>query len=271
MKKTVIKLGGSALENLETQQELALLVAGLRQKGHMVFLVHGGGPAINRALEASGLNWTFVNGQRRTSSEMMEIIDRVLSREVNSSVVNGLQMAGIPAVGLSGAGDKILTCQQVSEDLGRVGTVTGVELDPLLAIAQAGAVPVIAPLGYDANGLRFNINADKAAAKIASALKAHELIFLTDQKGVLNEKKHLIRRATPGDVSEMIESGFIYGGMRVKVEAMMEALTEGVLSIRVLHAHTASRIVEKKFVGTRLSFPKNHFPQENITKSRYAN
>jgi acetylglutamate kinase len=252
-KKVVIKLGGSALGNQETLNELAALVRGLRDEDKDVVLVHGGGPAINADLTARGIEWKFINGQRQTTPAMMSVIDEVLSKKVNSRVVNAMLESQIPAMGLSGARDKILLCSQLNEELMRVGQVEQVHIKRILECLDFdnSPLPVIAPVGYSSRK-KFNVNADWAATKIAVALEADELIFLTDQFGIWDENKNPMREASPERLNSLIAIGVISGGMFTKVSAMLQSLEMGVGQVRVLHAGQASQLLIDKRVGTLL-------------------
>lgn len=236
----VVKLGGSSLGSSRTLVELARLVRKLQDQNLDVVIVHGGGPAINQELTNQGIEWTFVHGQRKTSEEMMGIIHDVLFHKVNGMIVDSLNQNGIPAIGLSGANEKILFCRQADPELGWVGQVMKVDVQKITTVSK---VSVIAPVGYGANGELYNINADWAAAKIAIALGARQLIFLTDQKGILDAKKNLIQEATAQDLLDLIGCGVVSGGMRTKVLAMIAALDEGVPEVLVTHADTAAAIV----------------------------
>jgi acetylglutamate kinase len=253
-KNIVIKLGGSSLSNPATLNELAVVVRGYRTRGYNVVVVHGGGPAINEELKSRGITWTFVNGQRRTTPEMIAVIEEVLGSKVNSMVAANLHAAGIPAVGLSGAKDGILFCKKQSEDLGLVGSVEGVDITGIQAVldAENSPTPVIAPIGFGPNGLRYNVNADWAATKIAIALNAEKLVFLTDQNGILDGSQTLIRMAEPSMIHGLMEEGVISGGMHTKVLAMLTALDLGVQQVRVLNAAKASRVLARARHGTML-------------------
>ncbi|HEX4923071.1 MAG TPA: acetylglutamate kinase [Bdellovibrionales bacterium] len=263
--RIVIKLGGSALGDAATLGELVKTVRGYRRRGYHVAVVHGGGPAINEALKARGIAWTFINGQRQTTPEMIEVIDEVLSKQVNGRVVEALRAGGIPATGLSGA-DGILNCVQANAELMQVGLVESVDTSAIENAWAAGfandetgrtydaPVPVIAPVGVGARGEKYNVNADWAATKIAAALQAERLLFLTDQKGILDRNKKPLRSATPEVIHQMIQDGDISGGMCTKVLAMMSALNHGVEQVRVLHAAHASKVLTAVKAGTLLVF-----------------
>ncbi len=253
--KIVIKLGGSSLESPETLKELATLVRGYHSKNYNVVVVHGGGPAINKELMSRRIEWKFINGQRQTTQEMIEVIELVLAKKVNSMIVNDFRKSDIPAVGLSGAKDKILFCVQSDPELMQVGKVKRVNIESIEA-AFTGAVnatPVVAPIGFGVNDEKYNINADWAAAQIAIAVKARKLIYLTDQKGILDENKKLVPKANSEIINKMIESGVIAGGMYTKVMAMIAALNEGVKKVQVLQATEASQLLNSnKKIGTLL-------------------
>lgn len=255
--KIVIKLGGSSLQNQATLKELAGLIEGY-QKKFSVVLVHGGGPAINQELIARGIEWKFINGQRQTTPEMMSVIDEVLATQVNGRIVTSLKEYGFYATGLSGARDHILFCKHADPELMQVGAITHVNTEKIedLIAQMPSQIPVIAPIGTNAEGEKFNINADWAATQIAIALKARKLIFLTDQDGILGEKKRLLRSATPIVIHKMIQSGVIYGGMQTKVLAMISAIDAGVKHVHVLNAGSASQVLQQSKMGTLLKNPR---------------
>lgn len=248
-KVIVIKLGGSALES--SLDELKTTVEGLKSKGHRVVLVHGGGPAINKELTARGITWTFVNGQRRTTPEMMSVIEDVLAGTVNAMVVDALNQAGLKATGLSGG--QFLFCRQQNQELGLVGQVEVVATEAINEALANGEIPVVAPIGrgYDMT-TRYNVNADWAATQIAIALRADELTFLTDQNGILDGDGALVKKAAPELLEGMIASGVVSGGMCTKVLAMISAVRHGVAQVRVLNAAKSSVTLGRRRIGTIL-------------------
>lgn len=253
--RIVIKLGGSSLQNPETLKELATLVRGYQKRRYAVVIVHGGGPAINEELTRQNISWQFIDGQRQTTPEMMGVIDSVLGTKVNGMVVDHLKLQNISAVGMSGA-NGILLCSQAKPQLMQVGQVDDVNAQSIEAIVnQIGTaqVPVIAPIGVGQNGEKYNVNADWAATRIAVALNAKKLIFLTDQSGILDQEKQLVPRATAQMIDQMILDGVISGGMFTKVKAMMTALSCGIKQVRVLHASFASMALTADAIGTLLT------------------
>ena len=253
--RIVIKLGGSSLQNSETLQQLATLIKGYQKRRYRVVVVHGGGPAINAELTKHNICWQFINGQRQTTPEMMNVIDDVLAKKVNGSLVEKLTQEKIAAVGISAAEEKILFCLQASKELMQVGKVQSVDVSAIEnLLAQFGAkVPVVAPIGIGANGEKYNVNADWAAAQIAMTLNAKKLIFLTDQSGILDGDKQLVAIATPQMIDRMIEDGVISGGMFTKVSAMTTALKAGIKQVRVLHASKACMLLSAERIGTLLT------------------
>jgi acetylglutamate kinase len=268
--RIVIKLGGASLDNPKTLGALAELVRGYQKRRYNVVLVHGGGPAINQELTARGITWSFFEGQRQTTPEMMDVIDEVLSVKVNSRIFESLRLSKIAATGLSGAKHNILSCVQLNEQLGQVGEVKAVDVGAIEACFTTlpCSVPVIAPIGGSTSGLKYNVNADWAATQIAIALKAKKLIFLTDQNGILDENKMLVKKVNSRMIQKMIDEGVISGGMCTKVRAMMTALQEGVKKVRVLNAANAANLLEAltndELRGTLLVDPRAQSLKEGL-------
>lgn len=253
MSTVVVKLGGSALQNPETLGKLSELVHELRSQAYKPVIIHGGGPAINQELTQRGIAWQFINGQRQTTLEMISVIENVLANKINSMLTYSLQCAGLPAIGISGASNNLLFCTQASLELQQVGNIEKVnseKIEALLSLASP-QIPVIAPIGIGTKGEKYNINADCAAAKIAVALKAEKIIFLTDQKGILDHNSELVPVIVPAVIHQMINAGVINGGMYTKVMTMMMALNHGVKEVQVLHATQADEY-GKIPLGTRL-------------------
>lgn len=257
-KRVVIKLGGASLgavAHAGAVWGLASLIEDYRSKGFEAVIVHGGGPAINERLTELGIVWSFVNGQRKTTHEMIAVIDDVLANQVNRSIVAGLREAGISAVGLSGASDGILLCSQADVELGWVGQVDRVETRAIEVVAAflGAPVPVVAPIGTDAEGQRYNVNADWAASRIAVALGAEELVFLTDQDGILGHDKQVLRSISDDEARALMATGAISGGMCTKVLAMLAASESGVGKVKVLNARSVALDPSATEIGTTIS------------------
>jgi acetylglutamate kinase len=243
-KTIVIKYGGSAMTEASLRASFAVDVVLLKYIGLRPVIVHGGGPQIGRTLERLGRSSTFVDGLRVTDDETMEVVEMVLGGKVNREIVALVQQAGGRAVGLTGSDGDLLRVERrlhQGRDIGRVGRVVEVNPEAISAVAGAGFVPVIAPIGVDAEGVTHNVNADEAAGAIARALRAEKLILLTDVPGVLDAQGELIPQLSATEARKLIAEGTIRGGMIPKVECCMEVLEGGVARAhvvdgRLLHA-----------------------------------
>jgi acetylglutamate kinase len=236
-KTVVIKYGGSALSKTDDGGSFAVDAVLLKYIGLRPVIVHGGGPQIGATLERLGKRSTFVDGLRVTDDETMEVVEMVLGGKVNREIVSLVQEAGGRAVGLTGNdGNMIRVTQRLEDDrdLGRVGRVVHVDPAAIAAVAGAGFVPVIAPIGVDDRGVTHNVNADEAAGAIAAALGAEKLILLTDVEGVLDAEKRLLPVLSVEQARTRIAEGTIRGGMIPKVECCISALEGGVASAHIV-------------------------------------
>lgn len=248
----VLKLGGSSLQDLSVLTQVTKTISDYRKYGYQVVLVHGGGPAINAELTRRGITWQFINGQRQTTPEMMKVIEEVLFGQMNQSLVDALNAAGIPAVGFSGAENNTLLCTQTSIELGQVGLVQSVNPHLLSRALQQPEefVPVLAPIGVGRFGEKYNINADWAACKLAGAMKADKLIFLTDQFGILDQEGVLISKISAQSLLGLVEDKVVTGGMYTKVMTILDALKSGVKQVRVMSGQQAVDGLWSDFIGT---------------------
>lgn len=256
----LIKLGGAALQDASLVGSLCDDLALIRAVGVSLVIVHGGGPSINEELTTHGIQWKFIDGQRVTTPEMMDIVEMVLCGSVNRRIVRTLNHAGVRAMGMSGSDAKTLLCKQSNPELQQVGAIE--EVDPtfinLILNSQTepgkGCIPVVAPVGYGRDGRAYNINADWAASKIAQALNIRKIIYLTDQDGILDAEKKLISEIDAGELEQLIESGVVQGGMLAKARTMIDGLKNGVADIHILNARRPHCLVEELFtdrgVGT---------------------
>ena len=222
MNVIVIKCGGSVLHELSPA--FFTSVRQLRRSGIDVVIVHGGGPDIGQLLHALNIPSEFVNGLRKTTKEVLHVVEMVLNGKVNKTLVSLLQTNDIRAVGLSGVDDKLLQANPIDvQTLGYVGEVVHVRAHIIHTLLRHAYVPVIAPIGVDEHGQTYNINADTAAAAVAQALSADKLVFVTDVAGILNDGE-VVKEATAQMVEAMIADGTISGGMIPKVKAALHAL-----------------------------------------------
>jgi acetylglutamate kinase len=250
--RVLIKVGGAALTEETTLNYVTEAIQQFRLDGHRVIVVHGGGPAINSELTRQGIEWKFLNGQRVTTPAMMGIIESTLCGQVNSMLVRHFVASGISAVGLSGADHRTLLCTPQSEELGLVGAIQQVNslwIEELLRVSSY-PVPVIAPVGVGLNGQAYNINADWAAARLASALQVDQLIFLTDQAGVLDSEKQVYRTLSEKQIHGLIEDGTVHGGMMTKMRSVLYALNAGIGKVRVMNGRDAAFACNGDSFGT---------------------
>jgi acetylglutamate kinase len=232
----------------------------LKYIGMRPVIVHGGGPQIGRALARLGKESTFVDGLRVTDDETMEVVEMVLGGKVNREIVALVQRAGGRAIGLTGCDDDMIRVTQRLEadrDLGRVGKIIALDPAPIVAVSNAGFIPVIAPIGIDDAGVTHNVNADEAAGAIAAALGAEKLMLLTDIEGVKDAQGELIRQLDTREALKHIVEETIRDGMIPKVECCMSALGAGVTNAHIVDGRVVHALLLEIFtdggVGTLLT------------------
>ncbi|MEI7730767.1 MAG: acetylglutamate kinase [Verrucomicrobiota bacterium] len=263
----VVKYGGSFMDSpdQEVRNGVARDIVFLEAVGIDPVVVHGGGKAITRAMEKAGLQATFIQGQRVTDEATVNIVDQVLSREINPEVVRTIQTLGGQAKGF--AGPDIFTCKKMflkgpkgeKLDIGFVGEVTGVNTAPLLECIAKGITPVISPTARGVDGKIYNCNADVAAAMAAIALKAKRLVFMSDVPGLMRDPKDpatVIPHLRISEVPKLKEKGIVDKGMIPKVDSAVAAIKSGVDKVsfvdgRVPHA-VMLEIFTDKGIGTEV-------------------
>ena len=236
-KIAVIKYGGNAMIDEEKKDSVMRDIVLLNLIGVKVVLVHGGGPEITDMLRRVGKESRFVNGLRVTDRETVEIVQMVLAGKVNKSLVNLIQNKGGKAIGLSGMDGHLIEATIRDPELGYVGEITSVNVQPLLDMLDRGYIPVVSTLGCDNEGNVYNINADTAAAKIAGALRAECLISMTDICGILRDKDDpstLIPEIGVSEAPALVQQGIINGGMIPKVECCINAIHWGIQKVFIL-------------------------------------
>jgi acetylglutamate kinase len=236
----VIKYGGHAMGDDSLAADFARDVVLLKQVGINPVVVHGGGPQIGAMLDRLKIKSEFVDGLRVTDAATVEIVEMVLSGQINKQIVSSIGRAGGRAIGLSGKDGGLITVRRVTRttrdpdsniekvvDLGFVGDPEKVDVSILNTLRNTDIIPVIAPVGMDASGQTFNINADTVAGAIAGALSATRMLLLTDVEGVLDKQKRLIPEMTIADAQRYREDGTLTGGMIPKVETCIQAVEAG--------------------------------------------
>ena len=238
-KIVVIKYGGNAMIDDALKQAMMSDLVLLSLVGIKVVLVHGGGPEISQTLQRMGKESKFIGGLRVTDAETAEIVQMVLCGKVNKDLVSLIQQNNGRALGLCGIDGQMLRVQKLAGevDLGYVGDITSVDTTPILNALHNGYIPVIATVGADETGQVYNINADTAAARIASELGAENIILMTDIRGLLEKKEDestLIPYVQVSDVPYLKKQGVISGGMIPKVDCCVEAVRRGVGSAVII-------------------------------------
>lgn len=230
-KVIVVKYGGNAMINEELKAAVMRDLVLLSTVGINVVLVHGGGPEINRTLDAMQIESVFADGLRVTTKETANVVQMVLAGKINKDLVCQIGNLGGNAIGLSGMDGHMIKCKPLDEKHGYVGEIVQTNMDVVNEVLANSFIPVISTIGYDEAGNCYNINADTVAAAIAGALKAEALISMTDVAGLLRDKDDedtLIHRVYISDVPALIAEGVISGGMIPKIDSMTNAIREGV-------------------------------------------
>ena len=227
----VVKYGGNAMTDDKLKFSVMRDLVVLNLLGIKVVLVHGGGPEISETLKSMGMESKFIDGLRYTDKETAEVVRMVLAGKVNKSLIDMIEKNGGKAVGICGQDGHIIKCEMQDEKLGYVGRITEIKTDLITDLLALGYVPVISTIGYDDDGNVYNVNADTAAAAIAGALSAENLILMTDIAGLLENKddpSSLIKKVYVSDIPAYVKQGIISGGMIPKIECCKEAIRRGV-------------------------------------------
>lgn len=248
---TVVKIGGSTLGSEDTTLQD---VVAMHRAGDRPVIVHGGGAMITDWLGHMGVASEFVEGLRATSAEALDVVVGVLRGVVNTQLVAEIGALGGQAVGLSGVDGGIVRAERYDERLGFVGRVTGVDAELLLALLDAGAIPVIAPIGLEPPGQPLNINADTVAGEVAHALGAERLVFLTDVDGLMDGEKRVLPAVDLARATELRAAGTLGGGMIPKVDACFRAVEGGAIAYMAngRQRGTLRRLVDGEALGTRI-------------------
>ncbi len=238
-KKVVVKYGGSAMLDPNLQMNVIRDVALLKLVGMKPIIVHGGGKEISKWVGLLGKEPKFVEGLRVTDEETMEVAEMVLNK-VNKNLVQMMEKLGVKSVGVCGKdGSTLHVTKKLAngQDIGFVGNIDRVNTSLIDTLIKQDFVPVIAPIGIDDEYQSYNINADDAACAIATAVGAEKLAFLTDIEGVCldpKDKSTLISELTLAKADELIQDGFIGGGMLPKIKNCIDAVREGVTGVHIL-------------------------------------
>lgn len=244
----VIKYGGHAMVDEQLKDAFARDITLMKFIGLNPVVVHGGGPQINSVLDRMGISPKFVRGMRLTDEPTMDVVEMVLGGKVNKAIVTQINQQGGKAVGLSGKDGGLILSRKLHIvyqedsnkppeiiDPGLVGEVTKINPDIINTLTAKGFIPIIAPVGIGSSGETYNINADLVASKIAIALSAGRLIFLTDVDGVLDATGSLISSINAENIKKMVAEKAISGGMIPKIECAVDAVKNGVEKVHIIN------------------------------------
>ena len=252
----VIRYGGSALIYDDIKASILQDIALMKYVGFRPIVVHGGGPEINKLLTTFGITPEFYKGLRVTDEATMEVVEMALNGKINKSLAADLCRYGVLAVGISGRDANMTRVKKLmpdGRDIGLVGEVDKIDTTLIKTLVNNDFVPVISPVGADAEGRSYNVNADYAAVAIAGALKAEKLVFLTDIEGVrrdANDAKSVMARIKTAEVKDMIASGAISGGMIPKVECCVAGVNAGVKNVHILDGRVEHCLLLEIFTQT---------------------
>jgi acetylglutamate kinase len=266
--RVVIKYGGHAMIDPELEKNVIQDIVLMQYVGMKPVVVHGGGPEISELMKKMRLKPKFIEGQRVTDAETLDVAEMVLAGKLNGEIVNQINQMGGRAVGLSGKDAGLIRARKYTmpsstgeptADIGFVGEVEQISPEIISVLDEKQFIPVISPIGADSSGQTYNINADLAAAEMAMALQARKLILLTDVKGILrnvNDESSLLPSIHIDELEGLIEKGVIAGGMIPKVRACMRALKAGVRKTHILDGRIPHALLLELFtdrgIGTQI-------------------
>jgi len=248
----VIKYGGSAQINPELKEKFAQDIILLYLVGIKPVVVHGGGNKINAMLDKLEIQSEFVDGMRVTNEQVMEVVEMVLSGNINKEITTLLNMHGGKALGMTGKDANFITAEpKAGGKYGLVGEITNIDSNVIKKLLEDKFIPVIAPIasGNEVNHPGFNVNADLAASNIAAALGARKIIFMTDIVGVLDKDKNLLETLTEDEINGYKADGTIVGGMIPKVDACLEAVHGGVEKAHIIDGRVEHSILLEVFTS----------------------
>ncbi|KFI21373.1 acetylglutamate kinase [Nitrosococcus oceani] len=261
-KTVVIKYGGNAMVDDDLKKSFSRDVVLMKLVGINPVVIHGGGPQIGRLLERVGKQSEFIQGMRVTDKETMDIVEMVLSGQVNKEIVNLINRHGGHAVGLTGKDGTLIHAEKLHLtqdrddptinipeiiDMGHVGKVKQINTRIVDLLVQSDFIPVIAPIGVGENGQSYNINADLVAGKLAEALRAEKLILLTNTPGLLDKEGKLLTGLNAEQVQSLIADGTISDGMLPKIQCALEAVHAGVRSAHILDGRVEHAVILELF------------------------
>lgn len=269
-KTTVIKLGGSLMQDADALRHVLLDIVFMETVGMRPVIVHGGGAAISAALEAQGIETRFIHGRRYTDQQTLEVVEQVLAVETNKELALQIEELGGRSMTLNFQGTNVLfggpadiQVDGETVELGFVGTVTEMDRAVVDNLTYAGTIPVIPSMCCDAEGQKYNVNGDTAATAVAQLLGAEKLIFVSDVNGVRldrDDPESRIDTLVPERARQLIADGLIEEGMIPKVEACLETLEKGVGKVHIVDGRIRHSLLLEIYttagVGTQITQPE---------------
>jgi acetylglutamate kinase len=259
-KTIVVKFGGNAMTDPGLHESFARDVVLMKLVGMNPVVVHGGGPQIGSLLKKLNIKTEFVNGMRVTDAETMDVVEMVLGGSVNKEIVASINRNGGKAIGVTGKDGQLIRAHQLKVsrispeldvpeiiDIGHVGEVDQIDTEVLNVILDSNFIPVIAPIGVDASGATYNINADLVAGKLAQVMQAEKLMLLTNVEGVLDDAGEILTGLTTTRVDELIADGIISGGMLPKIGCALDAVKSGVTSAHIIDGRVPHAVLLEIF------------------------
>jgi len=261
-KTIVVKFGGNAMVDAELHESFARDVVLMKLVGMNPVVVHGGGPQIGALLEKLNIQTEFVNGMRVTDAQTMDVVEMVLGGSVNKEIVASINRNGGKAIGVTGKDGQLIRARKLvvsrhsaelnaSEiiDIGHVGEVDKIDTEVLNVILDSNFIPVIAPIGADAEGRTYNINADLVAGKLAQVLQAEKLMLLTNVEGLLDKAGQVLTGLSTAEVDGLIADGTISGGMLPKIGCALDAVKSGVASAHIIDGRVPHAVLLETFTN----------------------
>lgn len=254
---TVVKLGGSVLDDASLRASVMRAIATAAVSGHSLVVVHGGGKHIDRQLALAGIPKRTAGGLRITDAATLDVVVRTLKETVNEMIVRELRELGLDAQGTSGHESSLIVAEPHPPvdgvELGFVGRVCAVDPSGLIAHLERGSVPVVACVAAACSGGALNVNADSAAAAVATALGARRIVYLTDVEGLLDAVGNIVEQLSAPQCRQLLLDGSIQGGMRPKLESIVAALESGVAEALIAGPAKHETVLLGGMGGTRLA------------------
>jgi acetylglutamate kinase len=261
-KTIVVKFGGNAMVDADLHESFARDVVLMKLVGMNPVVVHGGGPQIGALLAKLNIQTEFVNGMRVTDAETMDVVEMVLGGSVNKEIVASINRNGGKAIGVTGKDGQLIRARKMTVsrhspelgaseiiDIGHVGEVDKIDTEVLKVILDSDFIPVIAPIGADAKGSTYNINADLVAGKLAQVLQAEKLMLLTNVEGLLNKEGQVLTGLSTEEVDGLIADGTISGGMLPKIGCALDAVKSGVASAHIIDGRVPHAVLLETFTN----------------------